>query len=541
MSKKLKVALISIGGMILLWFFLRAVVGCGHPLKQFVPDAPTVVSVIPADKAASVGLTAEVKAIFSKAMDPATINLSTFTLSSAGGLVNGAVTYEPSSLTATFTPSAEFSYGTTYVATLAATVKSTEDKEMGVPFSWSFNTIPLYGLIDTNFGNGGQIIGGLSTRESGVAVLTDQAGRILVAGYSEGHSVLWRFDAAGHPDTSFGNNGVVELQKIMIADSSGKCMAIDSSGKILLAGYTSALVQGTEISMTITRLLENGSIDSSFGMAGYVSTSGPVGKGAVGNALVVAPNGKIVVTGSVTTTKGNTVMALWRLRADGLPDTSFGNNGVATHGDVAGTDSYDSGTQVAISPSGNIYVLGTSVSINLNTGLHKILTLVVWGCKPDGGLDTTFNNGKGFIFSEAIGFDLLISSANKVLVSGSEISNNRRWMKVWQFNPDGSADLSFGTSGFVTGAEDSVGSSLLRDSSGLLLIGGISGGGIAVWRIYDSGSFDTGFGNNGTARFDLSTGDGGVSSMTIDSSSGIIICGNIVNGQTKNMAAWRFK
>ncbi|MEO6828222.1 MAG: Ig-like domain-containing protein, partial [Acidobacteriaceae bacterium] len=80
---------------------------------------PTVVSVGPVNGSITACAGTIVIATFSEAMNPATINTSTFTVmgpNSAG--VTGQVTYNATSNVATFTPSAALTVGTQYTATI---------------------------------------------------------------------------------------------------------------------------------------------------------------------------------------------------------------------------------------------------------------------------------------------------------------------------------------------------------------------------------------------------------------------------------------
>jgi len=75
----------------------------------YAPESvpPTVTSVTPPDGATDVALSTSVKIAFSEAIDAATINGNTVQLkTAAGATVAGAVTYDPATWTATFTPSA---------------------------------------------------------------------------------------------------------------------------------------------------------------------------------------------------------------------------------------------------------------------------------------------------------------------------------------------------------------------------------------------------------------------------------------------------
>jgi hypothetical protein len=104
--------------------------------------APTVTVVTPPDQnVTTCPESVNVSAAFSKAMNPATINGSTFTLSGPGGVsVAGAVTYTAATHTATFTPSTSLASSTKYTATIAAGVSDTLGNTLSVPFVWTFTT-----------------------------------------------------------------------------------------------------------------------------------------------------------------------------------------------------------------------------------------------------------------------------------------------------------------------------------------------------------------------------------------------------------------
>ena len=80
--------------------------------------APTVTAVSPADKATGQAVTANATATFSEAMDPASINTSTFTLSEGTGTARlaGTVTLNIAGTTATLNPTANLKAGTSYTA-----------------------------------------------------------------------------------------------------------------------------------------------------------------------------------------------------------------------------------------------------------------------------------------------------------------------------------------------------------------------------------------------------------------------------------------
>ena len=110
---------------------------------------PAVTSTIPVDNATNVEINSPVTVTFSEAMDTSTINSSTFTLTSSSGTtqslkkaaaVTGTISYDASSKTATFTPSTNLSYSTTYTATVTNGVKDIAGNAMASNKTWSFTT-----------------------------------------------------------------------------------------------------------------------------------------------------------------------------------------------------------------------------------------------------------------------------------------------------------------------------------------------------------------------------------------------------------------
>jgi len=98
--------------------------------------APTVVSTSPAADAIDVPVNTVVTATFSEAMDAATITTGSFTIA---GVV-GSVSYNAGTYTATFTPTIDFAYETTYTASLSTAITDAAGNPLASTYSWSFTT-----------------------------------------------------------------------------------------------------------------------------------------------------------------------------------------------------------------------------------------------------------------------------------------------------------------------------------------------------------------------------------------------------------------
>ena len=103
---------------------------------------PTVTSTTPAGGATGVAASSVIKATFSEKILGTTVTTSTFILkSNAGASITGQVTSD--GLTATFTPSSQVAYSTSYTATLSPSITNSVKDLAGNPLavkSWSFTT-----------------------------------------------------------------------------------------------------------------------------------------------------------------------------------------------------------------------------------------------------------------------------------------------------------------------------------------------------------------------------------------------------------------
>jgi hypothetical protein len=148
------------------------------------PAAPTVTVMSPAAGSTFVDRGTTVKATFSRAMDPATVNGSTFTLTGPGGAVAGTVSYDAAANVATLIPAAQLAATTTYTAQVTTGAKALDGTPLASVASWSFSTsacpcslfstvqAPATQNLSTQDGRSGP---GPFSYELGVKVTVDQA------------------------------------------------------------------------------------------------------------------------------------------------------------------------------------------------------------------------------------------------------------------------------------------------------------------------------------------------------------------------------
>ncbi len=100
--------------------------------------SPAVISTDPANNATGVALNKTVTATFNMAMDPLTINATTFTVKQGATTVLGTVTYSGS--TASFVPAASFTANLPYTATITTGAKNLAGTALAANYVWTFTT-----------------------------------------------------------------------------------------------------------------------------------------------------------------------------------------------------------------------------------------------------------------------------------------------------------------------------------------------------------------------------------------------------------------
>ena len=131
----------------LAWFatflLLMAGVGCGGATKASTNPAvtaPTPLSTTPLNAVGGACSNTLVTATFSKAMNPAFLDGTTFTVTGGSASVPGQVTYDAASDTAIFTPSATLLLNTAYTATITTGARDTFGNALASNLVWSFTT-----------------------------------------------------------------------------------------------------------------------------------------------------------------------------------------------------------------------------------------------------------------------------------------------------------------------------------------------------------------------------------------------------------------
>lgn len=123
-----------------LFLLLICTAGCKKVIEQdgLVSVCPEVILTSPTDTAKGISLTKRIDASFNKAMDPSSINSSTFTVLQGTKPVTGVVSY--AGVMASFTPTTAFLPNTAYTGTINTGAKDPAGNAMISNYVWRFTT-----------------------------------------------------------------------------------------------------------------------------------------------------------------------------------------------------------------------------------------------------------------------------------------------------------------------------------------------------------------------------------------------------------------
>jgi uncharacterized delta-60 repeat protein len=274
------------------------------------------------------------------------------------------------------------------------------------------------GSLDTTFGNNGQVVTyfpeSSNSEELAQRIAVTSSGQILVVGQigASNTILLARYNPNGSLDTTFGNGGTATTVLASSASNFGIAvagMALQPDGKFVvvgnehwrgtIGGATATLGQGL-----VLRYNANGSLDTTFGNGGVITTAVPPGSTtwATYGGVTVYPNagtandGKIVSVGHVefynSTGAGYTASTEWlatRYNPNGTLDTTFGNGaGYVVIENPQYTPPYQYAFAAALESDGKVILAGSVSSTTSAPAYSQVARL-----NGDGSLDAAFGNG----------------------------------------------------------------------------------------------------------------------------------------------------
>ena len=380
------------------------------------------------------------------------------------------------------------SYGSTNIGSQLEAIKIQPDGKILVAGLNSVYRINTDGSVDASFGNNGSVIiqiNNFDMRIKSIGLRSDT--KIILGGFvSNGTNndfAVSCLNTDGSFDSLFDSDGKATLD-INNQNNEGIELAIQNDDKIVLTGQW---FDGTIYNFATSRFNTDGSLDTTFGINGYVTTT--LGSSSKAQSVDIQNDGTILVSGVYLSNK----LAVVRYTSTGILDITFN-----TTGKLLTTKSYSVLTSLLSNQSkkphikclsnGKILVSGTNF---YSFSIHQI--------NNDGSFDSSFGtNGSSTytINSYDCSSFLLISLDGKIITGGiSSIASIPRIEKL-QFSSDGifeseqNYNIVYGTDSIFDIVEQSTGKTIISNGTDIYTKN-------ALIRYNIDGSIDTTFGTNG--------------------------------------------
>jgi uncharacterized delta-60 repeat protein len=254
------------------------------------------------------------------------------------------------------------------------------------------------GSLDTGFAGGGiSQLEDIDVIPVGDGIALQADGKILVSSLIDkidDEFAVFRLNENGSPDSTFDGDGLASIN-VNIAGfgyESPSSVEVLADGRIMVSGTSDLL--SAEPKFAIVRFNSDGSPDSSFNGTGILKFQ-IEDKASYCNSAALQPDGKLILAGYNATFVGEEKIALARLDTSGIPDPSFGNEGVlVTHINCLPAI----GGSLALSP-GKIHLSGTSFSDYVIND-KVILLRYINDCPPGGAQFSYASSGLDIQFTD---------------------------------------------------------------------------------------------------------------------------------------------
>ncbi len=365
------------------------------------------------------------------------------------------------------------------------------------------------GDFDPTFGTNGGVVDSVgSAAATAQALVLQPDGKLVAAGDASNGTnqdfVVVRYNADGSRDTTFAGGNPV-LTPIGPDDDVARALVVQADGKLVVAGEAST---GGDQDFALVRYNADGTLDGSFGIGGKVTTAFDAADDGA-NALALQADGKLVAAGFATS-GGLQVFALARYAADGSLDSTFGVAGQVTT-TIGASSAF--ATALLVQPDGKLVAAGeVSVRSEDHPEDHNF---VLVRYNADGSVDSGFGGGSPVTTSFGTSRDganaVVLQPDGKLVAAGMATSGGEAF-GLARYNADGTLDTTFGSGGKVVlklGTLANQVNGLALQPDGKLLAAGLSSAGlsnIALFRLRTDGKIDKPtFGGSGAVVTEIPT------------------------------------
>jgi len=406
-------------------------------------------------------------------------------------------------------------------------------------------TVPV--KLDPSFGVNGRTItdiGGPGHEDEAFDMVMQPDGKLVTAGKAFNTAdgdfdfAVMRYNTDGSLDASFGAGGIV-LTDFLGGHDEADGIDIQPDGKLVVSGYATNPANGQQ-NFALARYQADGSLDTSFGLGGLVTTDFFGGNDEALGVRVQA-DGRIVAGGWTTRQKTGMDFALARYSPNGRLDPTYGIGGLVTTDFFGSTDAAH---RITLQPDGKAILVGTALNPKTGNMDFAIVRYTVNGT-PDAALSAGGTAGRittDFLGGPDFALAVTLQANGQILVGGIAYSPYTRLydFALARYNPDGSLDQNFsvyGKRGMVTtdffGLWDEINGLAIQPDGKILAAGHaqhpVRSYEYALARYNADGTLDTTFGYGGLFTMDFFNGPDGIHSLVLQPDGKAVVAGDVQN------------
>jgi len=300
----------------------------------------------------------------------------------------------------------------------------------------------------------------------------------------------YSFAQPGALDPTLDTDGILLVNPTGVFDNAQDVIVL-SDNKILLCGTTGTAM---DFDIIVVKLNEDGSYDTSFGNNGVFTLSNTAGSDFAYD-MALLPNGNIILVGAKSLTMADTEIAAWVIRVDGSLDPTFGVNGIYE----TNLDSGEEYINQVLIYNNLIYLVGRKY-----TPGFSYTSIAVQCIDIQGNLITSFGTNGTAYYQTSPTDEFTVAGATIVTEGAIAICGDKYNPNTFSSTPmillmnlNGGPIAAFGNNGLWLDSSGGTYYDIEYSNSRLIAVGTNSSSSIARRHNLD-GSLDPSFGSNGT-------------------------------------------
>ena len=380
------------------------------------------------------------------------------------------------------------------------------------------------GALDTSYGNAGiNIVSNVISHQSANASTIDENDTLWLSGRfndSSNEPFVTSITSDANLNTDFAINGYTSINDLSVSSDDLSMNVLQLQNGVQANKFLSASIAqlNTNNKLVLTRYTSAGIIDTSFSLDGSKALNINVAFKTI--TLKELSDGSIIIAGTLINGL-NEEGFIAKVDQDGYLDESFANEGIYTTVDILNINI--NFADVAVDSSGYIVAVGSST--NALSVTRSFATML----KSDGKLENSFATSGAYYGSVNEFFETLYIDANKdIYIAGKQVSGSDSQLIMLKIDDDANALFSYTDSRSSTDISNRAAKILADSAANLYLVAneGTTPNQAVIIKLQPDGTEDTSFATSGVGQYQLaSSSDTKVTDAAIDTTGNIILSG----------------